>query len=91
LRGNEDAEGIGPQKAICYDNQKGGGAMPPLTDPEKKACFENALKNWRYEGYIVLTDVAYEWMMLNLETRLIYDDPNNADDPIIHVVNLHDA
>ncbi len=117
--------------------------MPPLTDSEKKACFENALLNWRYEGYIILTDVAYEWMMLNLkgysartlgrtmheyllaggtidqqketrpewdihdfhydlripienrlvyfETRLIYDDPSDPNDPIIHVVNLHDA
>jgi hypothetical protein len=117
--------------------------MPPLTDPEKKACFENALMNWRYEGYILLTDVAYEWMDSNLqgfsvrtlgrimhehvmaggaidqqketrpewdfhdyhydlripiegrsvyiETRLIYDNPDDPDDPIIHVVNLHDA
>jgi hypothetical protein len=117
--------------------------MPPLTDPEQAACFKNALANWRYEGYILLTDVAYEWMKLNLkgfsvrtlgrnmheyvsaggiidrqketrpewdlhdyhydlripiegrmvyiETRLVYDEPSDPDDPIIQVVNLHDA
>jgi hypothetical protein len=28
---------------------------------------------------------------LYVETRLIYSDPTDADDPVIHVVNIHDA
>ena len=111
--------------------------MARLTDPEKLACFINALANWRYEGFIILTDMASEWMNLHLEgfstrtlgklmydhvtsggeidqtketrpewnvhdfhydiripvtdrviyieTRLIYSDASDPDDPVIHV------
>lgn len=117
--------------------------MPPLTDPELLACYKNALANWRYEGYIIFTERAEEWIYVNLsnqttreigrlmleyvsaggeidqqketrpewkerdyhfdlripcagrliyiETRLLYDDPSDPDDPVIHVVNVHDV
>ncbi|MSQ93463.1 MAG: hypothetical protein EXR98_02780 [Gemmataceae bacterium] len=117
--------------------------MSKLTDPEKLACFKNALANWRYEGFIILTEVAFDWIRIHLptlsprslgrlmhesvlggneidqqketrpewsvhdfhydlrfaidgrlvyiETRLIYDDPDDPDNPIIHVVNIHEA
>ena len=54
--------------------------MPRLTDPEKLHCYQNALSNWRYEGFLILTDVAFEWMNLNFENssprwlgKLMYD------------------
>lgn len=117
--------------------------MANLRDSEKLACYRNALANWRYDGFIILTEIAFEWMKLHLqglsprllgqlmyeyvqtggeidqqretrpewnvhefhydlrisvgerliyiETRLIYDKPDDPDDPIIHVVNIHEA
>ena len=29
-----------------------------LTDPERLKCYLNALSNWRYTGYVQLTDFA---------------------------------
>jgi hypothetical protein len=117
--------------------------MAKLTDPVVLACYCNALSNCRFEGYVVYTEVAAEWLRLNLpgwsnrqfaemlgqyvrveggeidqvvetrpqwscwhefhydlrpaiggrhvyvETRLIYSRPEDPDDPLIHVVNIH--
>lgn len=117
--------------------------MAKLTDPEKLVCYNNALSNWRYEGFVFLSEVAFEWMkkhmegisprslgrimfeyvqaggeidqqketrpewsihdwhydlripvtgkQIYLETRLIYQDPKDPDDPVIHVVNIHEV
>jgi hypothetical protein len=118
--------------------------MPPLTDPERLACYLNALANWRYEGFITFSPLALDWLRreypdylprdvaellfdhvaaggvideqpetrerwrdlheyhydlrvpvlgrrIYFETRLSYRDPNDPDDPIIDVVNIHDA
>jgi hypothetical protein len=114
-----------------------------LTDPERLKCYLNALSNWRYTGYVQLTDFAErefkrlglgievrelqrllaefverggeidqveetrpEWRdwdyhydlrltisgrKLYVETRLLYRDANDPDDPVIIVVNIHDA
>jgi hypothetical protein len=114
-----------------------------LTDPERLKCYQNALSNWRYTGYVQLTEFAEqafkrlglgievrelqrllaefvqadgeidevvetrpEWSdwdyhfdlrpiisgrKVYVETRLHYRDPNDADDPVIFVVNIHDA
>jgi len=43
--------------------------MPALTDPELLTCYKNALANWRYEGYVVFTDLAQEWVRTNLPNR----------------------
>jgi hypothetical protein len=117
--------------------------MAKLHDPVVSACYLNALSNWRYEGYVVFTERAAEWLRLNLprcslkhfaemlhqfvaegageidqvletrpewschhefhydlrpviegrrlyvETRLIYTDADDPDDPLIHIVNIH--
>ncbi len=117
--------------------------MAPLTNTELLTCYNNALANWRYDGFIVFTELAQEWVRLNLpnftareigrlmqayvagggeidrqketrpewtiheyhydlripvegrkvyiETRLFYDAPEDPDDPVIHVVSIHDA
>lgn len=120
--------------------------MPPLTDPERLRCYQNALKNWNYTGCIVFHERAWVWLStafpsltqrqiaqllhrhvkdggeideqvetrgewrklhdfhydirveikksgrrIYFETRLIYRNPNDPDDPRIEVVNAHDA
>ena len=122
---------------------KDGRSLGKLTDPERLACYKNALANWRYEGYIVLTALSLEWLrrelkgvssatfkrmlfehvqaggeidevaesrpewlefshhydlrlrildrLVHVETRLIYRNPKNPDDPYIHVVSVHDV
>jgi hypothetical protein len=40
--------------------------MGKLTDPEILACYRNALANWRYDGYIVLTPPAEECLRRHL-------------------------
>jgi len=54
--------------------------MAKLTDPEIENCYQNALRNWRYEGYIVYKKDALAWMVNNLEadlfdqfSRLLYE------------------
>jgi hypothetical protein len=118
--------------------------MPPLTDPERLRCYQNALSNWNYDGYVIFTEVAWRWLqqtfptytrrqiaqllhayvagggvideqletrpewrdlgheyhhdlrvlirrrLVYFETRLIYKDPTDPDDPLIQVVNAHD-
>ena len=117
--------------------------MAKLSDPVILGCYLNALSNWRYEGYVVFTEIAAEWLHLNVagcsqkrfaemlhqfvskdggeidqvvetrpewsghhefhydlrpliegcrlyvETRLIYTNPNDPDDPLVHIVNIH--
>lgn len=120
--------------------------MPPLTDPERSQCYLNALRNWRYDGFIDFKKDAHRWVraelpdypvrelgrllyehvkangctcvdeqvetregwrdlhefhydirmpvagrMIYFETRLIYRNPTDPDDPLIQVVNAHDA
>jgi hypothetical protein len=38
--------------------------MARLTDPERLEAYRDALKNWRFEGYIELAmpDQSYDWM-----------------------------
>ena len=117
--------------------------MAPLTDPVLLEAYKHALANWRFEGYVLWSRVAAEWVRGELEgyslravgremhdfvviqrgqidqvaetrpewnehefhydlrfeiqgravyveTRLLFDDPSDADDPQIHVVNIHD-
>src|SRR5437899_1289082 len=48
-------------------------AMPPLTDVALLKCFRNALANWRYEGFLVLTDVAQHWLKFELPGITVRD------------------
>jgi hypothetical protein len=38
--------------------------MAPLSDPERLMAFQDALANWRFQGYVEpeLTDQAYRWI-----------------------------
>jgi len=36
--------------------------MAKLTDPELLTCYRNALANWRYNGYVVFSPLAEEWL-----------------------------
>jgi hypothetical protein len=40
--------------------------MPPLTDPERLRCYQNALKNWRWTDVVVFKPRAWEWLRANL-------------------------
>src|SRR5438105_13503677 len=42
--------------------------MLPLTEPELLTCYKNALANWRYDGYIIFTEVAQEWIRVDLSS-----------------------
>jgi hypothetical protein len=117
--------------------------MPSLNDPERLRCYQNALANWKYEGYVDFSECAWRWIqaafptytrrqlgrllqefvagggkideqietreewrdqhgfhhdlrvrikgrLVYLETRLIYRNPIDPDDPRIEVVNAHD-
>lgn len=119
--------------------------MAKLTDPLLLACYQNALRNWRFNGYIVFEkeaaeglrqhlsnysqkafkELLFDFVMTNggevdqvaerrehwrdqwdyhydlrlviggtkfyVETRLQYKDPNDPDDPLILIVNIHPA
>jgi hypothetical protein len=40
--------------------------MATLTDPEVLACYHNALRNWRFEGYVVFMKDAAEGLRKHL-------------------------
>jgi hypothetical protein len=40
--------------------------MAKLTDPEILRCYENALKNWRYDGFVVFEKDAAEGLRRHL-------------------------
>jgi len=119
--------------------------MAKLTDPEIERCYQNALRNWKFSGFVIYDKDADSWVRENLEgvtfqrlsellfefvvnqggeidqvveqrfnwvgewshhydlrpiingialyveTRLRYRDPDDPDDPIIHVVNVKRA
>ena len=36
--------------------------MAKLTDPETLKCYRNALANWGYDGYVLLSPLAAGWL-----------------------------
>jgi hypothetical protein len=51
--------------------------MAPLTDPEILAKFTNALRHWRFTGYVTWKATARQWVEANLEgwtTRAIAEE-----------------
>ena len=47
-------------------NQDATG-MAKLTDPEILLCYRNALRNWRYEGFVVFEKDAAEGLRKHLD------------------------
>jgi len=40
--------------------------MPPLTDPERLRCYQNALKDWRLSNVVIFKPRAWAWLLANL-------------------------
>jgi hypothetical protein len=40
--------------------------MPPLSDPERLNWYQNALENWKYEGYVLFENDALDWLRAEL-------------------------
>ena len=44
--------------------------MARLTDPEILTCYQNALANWRFLGFVDFTKLAQEWLQRELSGML---------------------
>jgi hypothetical protein len=44
--------------------------MARLTDPEILTCYQNALGNWRFLGFVDFTKLAQEWLQRELSGML---------------------
>lgn len=42
-------------------------SMAPLTDPVRLKAYRNALRNWKYEGYVSWKEEAARWIRRELE------------------------
>ena len=67
-------------------NDFANGSPPGVIDEQRETRPEWSEHEYHY-------DLRFEiaGRRLYIETRLFYDDPDDTDDPIIYVVNIHDA
>jgi hypothetical protein len=67
---------------IMFDFVQAGGEIDQVVEGRPQ---------WSMHSHHYDLRPTVEGQRLYVETRLIYKDPNDPDDPMIHVVNIHPA
>ena len=53
--------------------QRGAAVLLPDDPEERKKCFRNALRNWRFAGYVLFNDRSQDWLQAQLPDYAVRD------------------
>lgn len=67
---------------LLFEHINGGGEIDEVVETRPE---------WSMHSHHYDLRPTVEGRTLYVETRLIYADPNDPDDPVVHVVNIHPA